>query len=109
MFTITETQDFGRQWPQYWNEADYDSFIEFIAANPTAGSVVPQSGGVRKVRWCRPGSGKSSGVRVVYFIRNPAGKIVLLAIYAKARTANMTADKLKELRRDYEKITPPQR
>jgi hypothetical protein len=73
MFTIAETQDFERQWPQYWNEAEYDSF------------------------------------RVVYFMRNAIGKIVLLAIYAKATTANMTADKLKELRRDYEKINPPQR
>ena len=109
MFTIAETQHFARQWPKYWNEAEYDSFIEFIAENPSAGDVVPHSGGVRKIRWSRSGSGKSGGVRVVYFIRNTVGQIVLLAIYAKATTANMTAAQLKELRRDYEKITSPQR
>jgi hypothetical protein len=109
MFTIAETQDFGRQWPRYWSEAEYDSFIEFIAAHPGAGDIVPKSGGIRKIRWSRSGSGKSAGVRVVYFIRNAAGQIVLLAIYAKAATANMTAAQLKELRRDYEKITPSQR
>lgn len=109
MFTIAETQDFQRQWPRYWHEAEYDSFIEFIAANPDAGDVVPRAGGVRKIRWSRSGSGKSGGVRVIYFVRNAVGQIVLLTMYAKAATANITASQLKELRHDYEKITAPQR
>jgi hypothetical protein len=109
MFTIAETPHFERQWPKYWNEAEYDSFIEFIAENPGAGDVVPHSGGVRKIRWSRSGSGKSGGVRVVYFVRNSVGQIVLLTIYAKATTANMTAAELKELRHVYEKIAASQR
>jgi hypothetical protein len=45
----------------------------FIAEHPAAGDVVPGSGGIRKVRWSRAGSGKSGGVRVIYFTRTAEG------------------------------------
>ena len=103
MLTIVELPDFQRLWPHYWSEDEYFAFTGFIATNPDAGVVVPKSGGVRKVRWARKGSGKSGGVRVIYFTRTAAGQIILLTIYAKATTANLTPDQLKELRYDYEK------
>lgn len=60
---------------------------------------MPESGGIRKVRWGRAGSGKSGGVRVIYFTRNEEGEVVLLTLYAKSRTDNLTGPKLKEIRR----------
>jgi hypothetical protein len=63
---------------------------------------VPGSGGLRKIRWSRAGSGKSSGVRVIYFTQTKQGEIVLLTLYAKAKTDNLTGPKLKELRRALE-------
>lgn len=60
---------------------------------------MPESGGLRKLRWGRSGSGKSSGVRVIYFTRNAEGEIVLLTLYAKSKTDNLTGSKLKEIRR----------
>ena len=67
-----------------------------------AGDVVPESGGIRKVRWRRAGSGKSGGVRVIYFTRIAQEEIVLLTLYAKAKTDNITGAKLKEIRRALE-------
>jgi hypothetical protein len=64
--------------------------------------VVPGSGGIRKVRWSRAGSGKSGGVRVIYFSRNQAGELVLLTLYAKSRLDNLTGQQLKEIRRALE-------
>jgi len=64
--------------------------------------VVPGTGGVRKVRWKRQGSGKSSGVRVIYFARSKAAEIVLLTLYAKANLANLSPAILKEMRRVYD-------
>lgn len=61
--------------------------------------MVPGSGGLRKVRWKRAGSGKSGGVRVIYFTRLMEGEIVLLTLYAKAELDNLTGSKLKEIRR----------
>jgi hypothetical protein len=63
------------------------------------GDVVPESGGIRKVRWSRAGTGKSGGVRVIYFTHNAAEQIVLLTLYAKSKTDNLTGSKLKEIRR----------
>ena len=50
MFTVVETSLFQRQWPLYWTEDERGSFAAYIAEHPTAGDVVPESGGIRKVR-----------------------------------------------------------
>jgi len=42
------------------------------------------------------------GVRVIYFTRTAEGEIVLLTLYAKAKTDNITGAKLKEIRRALE-------
>ena len=102
MFTVVETLLFQKQWPLYWEEDERAEFAAFIAANPEAGSVVRESGGIRKVRWTRAGSGKSSGVRVIYFSRRREGEVVLLTLYAKSETDNLSGAKLKEIRRALE-------
>ena len=99
MFTVVETPLFEKQWPLYWSEEERGEFAAYIAEFPSAGDVVPQSGGIRKVRWRRAGTGKSGGVRVIYFTRTAEEEVVLLLMYAKAKTDNITGPKLKEIRR----------
>ena len=99
MFTVVETFAFQKQWPLYWSEEERGEFAAYIAESPNAGDAVPQSGGIRKIRWRRSGSGKSGGVRVIYFTRTAEEEIVLLLIYAKSKTDNITGTKLKEIRR----------
>lgn len=50
MHTVVETLLFQRQWPLYWTEDERGAFAAYIAEHPTAGDVVPESGGIRKVR-----------------------------------------------------------
>jgi mRNA-degrading endonuclease RelE of RelBE toxin-antitoxin system len=102
MFTVVETPLFQKQWPLYWSEEDLGEFAAYIAEFPDAGDVVPNSGGIRKVRWRRAGTGKSGGVRVIYFTRKAEEEVVLLIMYAKAKTDNITGAKLKEIRRALE-------
>lgn len=102
MFTVVETLLFQRQWSLYWTEEERGAFAAYIAERPAAGDVVPESGGIRKVRWGRAGSGKSGGVRVIYFTRTAEGEVVLLTLYAKSKTDNLTGPKLKEIRRALE-------
>jgi len=99
MFTVVETVVFQKPWPFYWSEEERGEFAAFIAEFPNSGDVVPQSGGIRKVRWRRAGTGKSGGVRVIYFTRTVEEEVVLLLICAKSRTDNITGAKLKEVRR----------
>src|SRR5947199_10465124 len=102
MLTVVETLLFQRQWPLYWTEEERGEFAAYRAERPTAGDVVPESGGIRKVRWGRAGSGKSGGVRVIYFTRTAAGEVVLLTLYAKAKSDTLIGPKLKEIRRALE-------
>ena len=102
MLTVVETLLFQRQWPLYWTEEERGQFAAFIARDPLVGVVVRDSGGIRKVRWSREGSGKSGGVRVIYFTRLAEGEVVLLTLYAKSKTDNLTGAKLKEIRRAFE-------
>jgi len=61
MLTVVETTLFQRQWPNYWTEEERGEFAAYIAEHPSAGNVIPLSGGIRKLRWKRAGSGKSGG------------------------------------------------
>ena len=98
MLTVIETPLFSKLWPAYWTEDERGAFAAFMAEHPDEGDVVSGSGGVRKVRWGRSGSGKSGGVRVIYFVRNDLGELVLLFMYAKAKLDTLKASTLKELR-----------
>lgn len=102
MFTIVETPTFVAEARRYWSDDDRLAFCTWIAANPDAGDVIPGSGGCRKVRWSRPGSGKRGGVWVVYFIVSQAGEIWLLVIYAKSVVGNIPARVLRAIKEEIE-------
>jgi hypothetical protein len=97
MYKVIETPSFERAWPDYWTELDRIAFSDFIA-HPFAGVVVAQTGGVRKIRWRRPGIGKSGGVCVIYFVRTTLGQIYLLKIYSKADMSTVSAAVLRRIR-----------
>lgn len=90
MRTVVETPTFQRQASKLWSEEERLEFIDWIARNPLAGDVIPGADGARKVRWSRAGSGKSGGVRVIYFNLTDAEVVLLIAAYAKAERTNMT-------------------
>jgi hypothetical protein len=98
MFTVVETSLFQKQWPHYWTEDERGEFAAMLSTTPEAGVVVKDSGGIWKVRWRRKGTGKSGGVRVIYFIKNELEEIVLLTLYAKSETDNIKGRDLKEMR-----------
>ena len=99
LITVVETFAFLRQAQPIWTDDERAALVDYMARNPESGDVIPGTGGIRKVRWGRTGSGKSGGVRVIYFTRNAEGEVVLLTLYAKSRTDNLTGPKLKEIRR----------
>ena len=62
------------------------------------GSLLVAGGGLRKVRWTRPGKGKSGGVRIIYYWHASAGQILMLFAFAKGERADLTSAQLKTLR-----------
>ena len=102
MLTLTETPTFVAEADKLWSEEERSEFFEWLANNPDAGDVIPGSGGCRKVRWSRAGSGKRGGVRVIYFTRLSAGEIWLLLVYAKSVRDNIPGHLLKAVREEIE-------
>jgi hypothetical protein len=97
MRTVAETPVFIRYAAEVWSEAERHEFITFIASNPEAGSVIRGSGGCRKVRWSRSGTGKQGGARVIYFLA-PDGTVWLLIVYTKAKFDNLPTSFIAKLK-----------
>jgi len=101
ILTIIESPLFTKLWPDYWSEAERSEFAVYLATNPDAGDVIPKSGGCRKVRWSRVGSGKRGGVRVIYTTRLTNGVIILLVIYSKNVAENIPAHVLRKIAEEF--------
>jgi hypothetical protein len=69
-----------------------------LVLHPDLGSVIPGSGGLRKLRWAIRGRGKRGGVRVIYYWAVVHDKILMLFMYAKNEQDDLTPDQLKVLR-----------
>lgn len=78
---------------------EYREFQIALSLDPKLGDLIPGGGGLRKVRWGLPGTGKHGGVRVIYYWAVAKDHIYLLLIYKKARQENLAPDQLALLKR----------
>jgi hypothetical protein len=97
MFAFIESSIFERVLPVYLDDDEYSELQQFMMQNPEAGTIIPGSGGVRKLRWSRPGMGKRGGLRIIYFVKYQPNEFWMLAVYAKAKLDNAPAHILKQL------------
>ncbi len=103
MFTVIETPVYSRKAEGFLSEDEREEFAAFISQNPTAGSVVRGSGGVRKIRWARAGSGKRGGVRVIYYNQLQHAEVWLLTLYAKNERSTIPAHELRLIKEAIER------
>jgi len=68
-----------------------------LMLRPDAGSLIRESGGLRKIRWNLPGTGKRGALRVIYYW-NPPDTIFMLFPYRKNKQEDLTQEQLKVLR-----------
>lgn len=97
MYVFVESSVFGRVRPVYLSDDEYAELQQHLILNPEAGDVVPGSGGVRKLRWARPGMGKRGGLRVIYFVKFQPNEFWMLTIYSKSKTENVPPHILRQL------------
>lgn len=67
MNTVVELPEFIRCANKLLRETERERLIAYLAANPLEGALLEGTGGIRKLRWKREGTGKSGGVRVIYY------------------------------------------
>jgi hypothetical protein len=92
LISVVETPTFVRQAEKIWDDEEREAFVDHIARNPLAGDIIPGTGGVRKIRWSRKGTGKRGGARVIYFHHRLDMPLYLLMVYAKASREDMSPD-----------------
>ena len=72
------------------SDAEREELVTFLCANPETGKVMPETGGVRKVRWALAGRGKRGGGRVIYYYHSERLPLFLLTAYPKNGKANLS-------------------
>jgi hypothetical protein len=88
--TVVETDEFLAATRKLMDDAERAELVSYLAYHPTAGVVVPGTGGVRKLRWGLEGRGKRGGARVIYFFHGMDMPLFLLEAYAKNEQANLS-------------------
>src|ERR1017187_6177754 len=97
--TVVETARFLKDARPLPSDYERTELVALIGANPEAGQVIPETGGVRKLRWALPGRGKRGGARVIYYYHNERLPVFLLAAYAKNEKTNLTQAECNAMKR----------
>ena len=95
--TVAETPLFCRQADKLFNEAERRDLIWLLASNPLAGTEIPGTGGVRKLRFAMHGQGKRGGARIVYFHVDDGMPVYALLAYAKSAKTDMTVSERRQV------------
>lgn len=93
-----ETPIFTRRAKELMNEDAYIALQRVLVLNPSAGDVMEDTGGIRKIRIAAKGHGKRGGARVIYYHFVSASQIALLMIYPKNEQQDLPADERRALK-----------
>jgi hypothetical protein len=97
MITVVELPEFIRRSKKLLSGEELNNLINHLATHPAAGVLIQGTGGIRKIRWKREGTGKSSGVRVIYYFHNERYPLFLLTVFGKSEKANLSQAERNEL------------
>jgi hypothetical protein len=80
------------------DESEMKTLEDELLANPRAGVVIVNTGGVRKIRAAQDGRGKSGSVRVVYLFVEEQATVYFILAFPKNVQGNLTADQKRLVR-----------
>jgi hypothetical protein len=83
---VTREFIYVKKFDEKWNKLgltdnDLIPLEEYLLEKPNAGVVVKGTGGLRKLRWKLPDTGKSDGVRVAYIDVVVREKVYMLDLF----------------------------
>ncbi len=89
-----ELPAFSRWRSQYLDDDGLRQLQAMLLDNPLAGSVIPGTGGLRKVRFAdvRRNKGKRGGLRVIYYWWLGQRQFWLFTLYDKDEMSDLTPD-----------------
>lgn len=101
---FVETPLFTKQITALLSDDEYRGLQMLLVENPERGDLIKGGGGIRKIRYARQGTGKSGGLRAIYYWVSRDDTVYMLVAYPKSRKDGLTreetailAAKVKEL------------
>ena len=95
---IVETPEFLSATRKLMSDEERALLVEYLAHSPTAGDLIPGTGGIRKLRWGVAGRGKRGGARIIYFYHDPGLPLFVLTAFAKNERADLTQKEFDDFR-----------
>lgn len=98
---FVELPAFERFREQYLNDDQFTELQFELMANPSAGDVIPGSGGMRKMRFAdaRRGKGKRGGMRVIFYYWVGGPEFWLFTLYDKNTLDDLSKEQRSQLHR----------
>jgi hypothetical protein len=94
---IKETSIFTRRIQSILDDEAYRLLQLQLVQRPDAGSLIPGSGGIRKIRWAPEGAGKRGGARILYYLALDDETILMLFAFAKTEQADLSRNQIRQL------------
>jgi hypothetical protein len=86
-----ETQIFTKRWNDLnLTDDDLKQLQGYILNNPNSGDIIQGTGGLTKLRFALPDTGKSGGARVLYIDFITHEKVFLINCYSKSMTDSLS-------------------
>lgn len=97
MQTIIELPEYIRKVDKLLDKSECNKITNYLAVHPKSGDIITGTGGIRKLRWAKPGVGKRGGVRIIYYFHNEEIPLFLLTVFGKNEKDNLTKAERNEL------------
>lgn len=97
--TVVQLGSFEKEARRILTPEEIEGLIAYLANHPDEGAVIPETGGLRKLRWAAHGRGKSGGARVIYYFRDLNMPLYLLTVYGKGEKLNLSQREKSDMRK----------
>lgn len=96
---FVETSVFTRRVTEMLPDDEYRLLQETLLQRPAQGNLIEGTGGIRKLRWGKEGSGKRGALRVIYFWHVKREILLMLFLYSKSEQKDLSAQQKRILAR----------
>lgn len=97
--TVVQLGNFDKDTKGVLTPEEVEGLITYLANHPDEGAVIPETGGLRKLRWASHGKGKRGGARVIYYFRDLNMPLYLLTAYGKGEKLNLSQREKADMRK----------
>jgi len=98
---IIETKIFTDKICKLLSDEEYLRLQNHLVKNPNSGDIIKGSGGLRKLRWKLQKTGKSGGLRNIYYHYENRNQIYMIYVYQKSKQTDLTPTQISLLRKEF--------